>query len=377
MITTWTTLLITGLRGNGKTLKAVGMMDRFIKAGTPVFACNFNALTLPGVQFLEDARDWLSLPPGSVLFVDEAQRYWRSRRSGEPPPDVIAMETQRHDAVRIVMLTQQPSFLDKHVRGLVDAHEHMIRRSGLQLSQVYTWERCKEDPEGSTTQDLAEKSIYNFESEYFGTYKSADEHNITRKIPKRLKLIAAATVVVLGIFWWAMHNIGGKDETAPITESRPAASAPAAAPGRSRDDRFQYRTAMDYVAAMTPRIEAMPWTAPAFDGREVKSDPRVWCVVAGPGLDANAVQQPKSCSCKTEQGTTYAMRFEQCEAVATIGEAYNPFREPERERLQQTADRGAGASPALTGPAGAAVAATGAGSEADQQADYGGFRSGG
>lgn len=369
MITTWTTLLITGLRGNGKTLRAVGMMAKFIKAGIPVFACNFTDLTLPGVQFLDDANDWQSLPPGSVLFVDEAQRFWRSRRAGDPPPAVIAMETQRHDAVRIVLLTQQPTFLDKHVRSLVDTHEHLIRRAGLPMSQLYAWERCKDEPENPANVELAEKSLYTFEKEFFGTYRSAEEHHIKKKIPARAKLIAAAVVGVGLLFWLGVGKVKPKEsEAVPAVSSAADTTGKADSPSRNLGRRrVEYKTAQEYVKVFHPRIDAMPWTAPGFDGREVASDPRVFCSSAAPGLNADGDHVKASCHCLTEQGTRYGMPDDQCRVLAEIGEAYNPFRKPQRDQQRQTAVQG---HPAAM-DANASAPLPGSVIEGDQMTGYG------
>lgn len=324
MNTTWTTLLLTGLRGNGKTLKAVSMMDDFIQAGVPVFASNFKGLTLPGVQFLDDPKEWQSLPPGSVLFVDEAQRYWRSRRSGEPSPEVIAMETQRHDGVRIVLLTQQPTFLDKHVRGLVDSHLHLVRRSGLQASQVYNWERCKDEPETPANLDLADAAIWPFPIKYFGTYESAEVHTIKRKFPMRLKLIAVAALVVVALGAYAYHIIvSDKAEAAAVAGSSAAGDAPAADSATRARRGASYATPEAYLVAHQAMVPAFPGSAPVFHDRKVKSEPELFCMSSG--TDGNS-----SCGCMTEQGTRYHLDKAECQYMARHGAPYNPYKAPER-----------------------------------------------
>jgi hypothetical protein len=50
------------------------------------------------------------------------------------------METSRHDAVLFVVLTQQPIYLDKHLRGLVIRHEHLFRRMNAAVVFFYLWE---------------------------------------------------------------------------------------------------------------------------------------------------------------------------------------------------------------------------------------------
>jgi hypothetical protein len=320
MITTWTTLLLTGLRGNGKTLHAVQMMDEFIKAGHPVYACNFEELTLPGVQFLDDPHGWRDLPAGSVLFVDEAQRFWRSRRSGDPPESITAMETQRHDGVRMVLLTQQPTYLDKHLRGLVDVHRHLVRRAGLPASQVYEWERCKDEHvDKAENVDLAEKSIFTFPKEYYGTYKSAEVHTVKPKVPMRLKMIVAAALAVVGLFWYAIGSVRGEDAPAPATGIEASAGVSAAgdtsAEPRSGRGRKAPLTREQYIAQMVPRIPGAPWSAPVYDDFNDVTEPvEVACMIG------------TTCRCITTQGTRYSMDQTQCRAIVRNGGMFNPYK---------------------------------------------------
>lgn len=320
-LTTWTSFLLTGLRGNGKTLKAVSMMDEFIRAGVPVFACNFNGLTLPGVQTLDDPHEWETLPPGSVLFVDEAQRFFRSRRSGDPPPALIAMETQRHLGIRIVFLTQQPTYLDKHLRGLIDVHMHLVRRAGLQASQVYTWERCKDEHvDNNENVEIAEKGIWAFPSEYFGMYASAEIHTVKPKLPMRLKLMGAAAVLVAGLFWFGIGKVKGDadkptDGGAETEQADGAAAVPAAGGTPAGRRRREPLTRLEYMAQMVPRIPGAPWSAPVYDDFNDVSEPaEVACMIGS------------TCRCITTQGTSYSMEQGLCRQIVASGGMFNPYK---------------------------------------------------
>ena len=335
--TTWTTFLLTGLRGNGKTLKAVSMMSEFIDAGVPVFACNFTNLTLPGIQQLDDPHAWRELPPGSVLFVDEAQRFWRSRRSGEPPQSILDMETQRHDGIRMVILTQQPTYLDKHLRGLVDVHQHLVRRAGLEASQVYEWERCRDDVNETASYDSAEKTIWPFATKFYGTYGQEIVHTVKRKIPMRLKLLLAAVPVIAFLAWFAFHKVANISDTGIIEKAEPVADVSAAgdtpAAGRRRKEPL---TRQEYLEQMVPRIAGAPWSAPVYDdSNSVEEQPEVYCMIGS------------KCRCITQQGTAYSFdsarptRHEaMCRDVVNNGGIYNPFRQRSNER-----DRGVGGGP--------------------------------
>jgi hypothetical protein len=362
MITTWTTLLLTGLRGNGKTLMAVEMMDQFIKAGVPVFASNFNELTLPGVQFLDDPNHWRELPPGSVLFVDEAQRFWRSRRSGDPPQAIIEMETQRHDAVRIVLLTQQPTYLDKHLRGLVDVHRHLVRRAGLEASQLYEWERIREEWDTPAAKDEAEASIFAFPKQYYGTYKSADEHTIKRKLPMRAKLILAAIPLIAGLMWYSMQKVKpGDAQAAPVTADAVSAdvSAVGDTPADPRRRRSEPLSPLQYLERMQARIPGAPWSAPIFDEvNEPQEAPEVYCMIG------------RVCHCLTEQGTRYPMAQLQCRNIVHNGGIWNPFKRKRQDEMRAPATGVQGATPAAM-DARASAPSSGTVLEAPQVSGYG------
>lgn len=103
--------LLTGLPGSGKSLRMVQRIVELIEQGTPVYVCNLAGINVPGVIPWDDPTKWNDLPAGSVLFVDEAQQFFRARRGGDPPSYISSMETIRHWGVRLVLATQQPNYL--------------------------------------------------------------------------------------------------------------------------------------------------------------------------------------------------------------------------------------------------------------------------
>src|SRR4249919_828308 len=117
--------LLTGLPGSGKTQRMVKFLKEAHERGELLFVSNLNGLKLPH-SVCTNPRDWRSLPAGSILVVDEAQEFFRTRRGGEAPEYITAMERIRHHGVRLVLATQQPDYLDAHLRGLVGLHEHLV-----------------------------------------------------------------------------------------------------------------------------------------------------------------------------------------------------------------------------------------------------------
>lgn len=365
-------MLITGLRGNGKTLKAVGMMHAFVAQGVMVFASNFNGLNVPGVEDFADPRDWESLPPGSVLFVDEAQRFWRARAgASKVPAELTAMETQRHLGIRIVCLTQQPTFLDKHLRSLVDVHTHLVRRAGLPASQTYTWERCKDEPENPSVIELADAGLYQFETKYYGTYQSAEQHYIKPKMPMRLKLMIAALGIAVAGFAWAVSSLRS-DAPALAGEVQEETGAAEGAPVSSARSRRAPMTATELVMAMQPRLEGAPWSAPIFDdANELQPAPELVCAIGHAGEDALGEWQEESCSCITTQGTRYYVKAATCRRLVETGGMLNPY------KPAPVAGGAGGAPPAVEGaPAPAVDVDAGVGDASNLQQPYGAFRPG-
>lgn len=368
--------LITGLIGSGKTLRAVWYIDQEVKAGRAVYVCNLDGINIPGVIPFEDPRQWQDLPPGSLLVVDEAQRFWRARRSGEVPPELQAAETSRHDAVAMLILTQQPGYLDKHLRGLVTRHEHLYRRMGAQASQLYVWERCVEDPNSASEKDGADQSLFVYPKHLFGKYKSAEVHTTKFRLGTRAKLIVLALVVAASLVGTVVYR---HTRGTPASSSSAAAVAPDAAAGDARAGNGAAAASAvpgvgDYGARFTPRDPMAPWTAPAYDNRGVVAEPRVFCMAVGHNGQ-------EGCSCYTEQVTRYPMDLQQCLVLARDGERYNPYRKAggDAPGTRQGASPGLegvqGATPAVEGAAAPAVAVVGIGTPGEDPKPHGTFRS--
>jgi hypothetical protein len=321
--------LITGLIGSGKTLRAVDLIDQEVKRGRAVYVCNINGLTMPGVIPFDDPKQWQDLPAGSLLVVDEAQRFWRSRRSAEVPPELQAMETSRHDAVSFVVLTQQPTYLDKHLRGLVTRHEHLFRRMNAAAASLYSWERCHDEPMCPSSKDGADESIYTYPKRLYGAYKSAEQHTVKLKIGLRMKLVAVAVVLILSIVGWIGWDLKKRISG---TKAAPIAGAPPQA--ETRNGPAPYDDADSYGQQQVPRLSSQPWSAPIYDGRKVQAKPIVMCM-----------STRSDCMCMTEQGTRYQLdssadkHDELCRSMARTGATYNPYKEPDRQERQRANDR--------------------------------------
>lgn len=355
--------LITGLIGSGKTLRAVQYIDKEVKSGRAVYVCNINGLNIPGVIPFDNPKDWQDLPPGSLLVVDEAQRYWRSRRSADVPPELQAMETSRHDAVSFLLLTQQPTYLDKHLRGLVTRHEHLYRRMGLPSSQLFAWDRCVDDPQSPTDKEGADQSIFVYPKELFGKYQSAEQHTVKPRLGMRGKLIIVAFVVVGLAIAYIVKGVTSDTKT-PIATSTASVGAGFLPAAGNRTPQGSVSTE-DYLLRMVPRLQGAQWSAPIFDDRKAQADPQLFCMASGAGVDSLGKHKSSSCTCYTEQSTRVELEAFRCELIARNGPPYNPYKRDENRnrnrnesRRQQDRPRGV-----ATAPAGAAIPGT--------DADYG------
>ena len=108
--------------------------------------------------------------------------------------------------------------------------------------------------------------------------------------------------------------------TRTLLHHKSGASEPARS---SSGGRVAMRTGTDYIAAITPMVQDVPWSTPAYMDRPVVSDPHLYCM-----------STDNSCRCVTDQGTKpiVADRDDVCREIARWGEPYNPFKAPASRR---------------------------------------------
>lgn len=363
---------ITGKPGNGKTCFMVKrIMAEAAKAERPLWASGIDGLQ-PGLcNTFKDPREWNAVKPGetctchdtensdacgahvipngSLIFIDEAWKWFGHLQNASrqtTPPHVLELAEHRHRGIDFVWTYQQPAQIYPFARGLMAEHQHLVRKYGTQYCDSYVWQELCEDVKSSPNREAAQRSTVRIPSEVFDKFKSAEVHTIKRKLPAKLLALPVVLLLAVASIAFAVNRLKPDAMKESITgkEADAASAAPASSAGAERKG-FRYASAMEYAQAMTPRIESMPWTAPAFDGRSVVSEPRVFCSYAGAGLDANGTHLGESCHCRTEQGTLYRMDETACRNLARNGEGYNPFRQPQQE--PERVVTGAGQRPAV------------------------------
>lgn len=319
-------VLLTGVPGSGKTLRMMQYLEQALAEGRPCYVCNIDGVNMPGVIPWDDPHRWQELPPRAVLFVDEAQRFFRARRGTvDPPESITAMETIRHDGVCIVMTTQQPTYLDKHIRGLIGHHEHLVEVIPNKAANVYTFRSCREEVTPAALAD-AEFELWRHPKHLYGAYRSAEVHTKKTRIPRRFVVLGVAGCVVVAMLAYAFWPRDSAGTAAEAAQAAPAAGPPldGGVPPRDRP-----LTAAEYAARFLPRFNTMPISAPAYDEREVVAHPRIMCMASMPGLTADGTFRDATCTCLTEQGTRYELSVAECRTVARYGAPYDPYRAPE------------------------------------------------
>lgn len=331
--------LITGVPGSGKTLYLLQLVEKLrVDTGRPVFHQHASGpggipdLSLPWEPL--EGREWFNVPDGSVVVLDEAQHVFPNRKPGSQVPDRVRhLETHRHRGFDLYLVSQRPGLVDSHVRALVGKHTHVERVFGQPRAKLLEWESRLGDPNSNSDRELGTQTRWEYPTDIYGWYKSAEVHTVKEAKPWKKIILAygalAAAPLLLGVGIWSIYSrYAHKGEAAAqqIAES-PERSNPAQslAPGRDSS-----------VPDLSPTVPGVPWTAP-FYGQylKVRSVPRLTgcmhLVIDG---------KPDVCRCSTQQGTDAGLTVAQCLDVVKTG-SFDPMagdvnvREENIRRLEQ------------------------------------------
>jgi hypothetical protein len=322
----------------------------------------------------KDATGDYLIPDGSLIFVDEAWKWFghlHNATGQKTPPYVLELAEHGHRGLDFVFTTQGPGQLYPFLRTLIADHTHVVRAMGMQAANLYTWSELNEDVKSRSMRDLALKQLWAYPKDLFDRYKSASVHTVKRKIPMKVLLLPAFVIAAAASAWFAFQMLKPDAPGQKADIEGPSADLSAPAPADPEKPR-EPLTAQQWLERFQPRFSEMPASAPAWDEREVVSEPRVFCAISGPGETATGYASESRCTCLTEQGTRHAMPRASCVALVNAGGTYDPFKAPEKERGGE--QRVQGRSPAaMTAPAVAPVSAGAAGAGL-QPPDYGAMR---
>jgi zona occludens toxin len=311
--------LLTATPGGGKTALAVQILQEAAAKGRPIFQLGIPELKLPYIP-TPPVKEWTEMridpddpdenelpyftfPENALIVLDEAQRIFRVRAaSSAVPAHVQAFETVRHTGVTFLLMTQNPTFLDSHIRKLVGKHIH-LRDAGLLGRWYYEWPECG-NVDNFATAPIKKK--WALPKESFGLYKSASLH-IKRKysVPPVLAVFLACVLIAIVCAWYVSKRIGSvtnPEAKAPAVEA--VKGVPAPPPVAFGEPKASGPVdGATYLASFVPVAPGRPESAPAYDGlRQVRNMPRV----------VGGACNKRGCKCYNQQGRDAGLDDKQC-----------------------------------------------------------------
>lgn len=319
--------LITGTPGAGKTsntlwdfLNNVDFLDR------PKFATLIPNFDYDNHDVTEldssDLENWRNLPSGSLIFVDEADRFFPSGNGKNPPEWIREMARHRHYGIDFIIITQMPSMINDFLHGLIEAHIHYHRVRGNDYTTRYRWEFLQKNPYTKTNKALGLPEKVTVNPEVFKLYRSTELNTRRKEFPWHAVIkifLLCSSLLLAGIFcYWFLYARHLTDDEPITTLDKSAVPAPAAMPLSADTVSVQPSaiegalTSKDFVASNP----VLPWTAPAYADLARPTDfPRIAMCVSFPATDSDNVNpryRSGGCRCFTQQYTPVDVSSVQC-----------------------------------------------------------------
>lgn len=343
----------TGKPGHGKTLNTLREVDQKAHAeGRTVYFHNINGLQpeqLKASWFkFDDPEKWFELPNDAIIVVDEAQGWFGSRDPrARPPEHITRFETMRHNGHEVHLVTQDPRYLDVHLRRLCNGHVHYWRVFKSQQLLRFESEAVIEKVEVKTSFKDADKKTLRLDKKYFGVYTSTNAaHHFQAKLPTKFLL---AMLVIFGAAFMvyrvyeryeqgqqatlaASAEALAETQTGMVEQVKTSVGALINPVGESAGK--QALSTDQYLALRTPRVPDVPSSAPIYDElTKPQSYPRLSCVMSSDPnyIDRNAkryrvvkaAEKAFICECFTQQGTWHKTSFAYCKNTVERG-AFDP-----------------------------------------------------
>jgi hypothetical protein len=347
-------VLRTGLQGHSKTLNTIKELDQRSKeTGRPVYFHNVRGLKVEKLDGtwvpFDHPKTWYELPHNSLIVIDEAQGFFPVRSPTSAVPRYASeLETMRHKGFELHCITQDPSFIDHHMRKLCNSHIHYNRPNKGKVISRWEFER----PISVNTKSeyaQGECKLIRLDPKIFDKYESSQAEHHFRWKPPRALFVLVGCAVLLGFAAWALSDRFMPQE-APLEASEPVEQGGDASvssmPASNRG-----LTAQEYQDQRTPRIADIPSSAPVYDElTKPQSFPKPSCVST---RDINLIERMRGkmqakfhnnvltgCRCNTQQGTRMDVSFEHC--IALVENGYFDDTKPDRPAsdLGQRTDAG-------------------------------------
>lgn len=321
----------------------------------------------------DEPDKWFDLPDGSVIVIDEAQGTFGTdvRTRVEK---VTRFEKHRHQGLDIHLITQHPSLICLPVRKLCGKHVNFIRPYGRTKGVFrHEYEMCVDSPEKRVNFKMAQESKIEFDSHYFGLYKSSTIHTHKKIKPSYLKtiplMIALIVIVVLimgllGYFMFKKYRSQVSDSEHVATADLPLGAVPSASsPGLSQGAQAalpKVDSAKSYLEDYKPRVGDVLGSAPRYDTLTKPRDfPRPTCLASTDlRLTSTAKErgvpvgefngQLTACQCYTQQSTRMKTSLEFCMDIVRNGY----FDDSQQERAYANTGARAASSQPVQQPAG-------------------------
>lgn len=240
--------LKTGVIGAGKTLSAVAEIaklqarwEKHENEWREVFAFGVRDLALPhkplqaypvggkpgdpipydelGQPTCDIVPMWETVPPGSIVIIDEAHRAFPPAGSGRPASHIAWLDMSRQAGIDIILITQHPRKLHIYARTSVNKHQHYRRAFGGSRSIVYEWDECSL----TLSYKTATKGLFNYPADAYKYYKSAQEHTkISFAVPAWVVVPIAGILIGIVALPKAYSALSGAATGKGITEAAPA-----------------------------------------------------------------------------------------------------------------------------------------------------------
>ena len=355
----------TGKPGHGKTLNTIREVDQKAHAeGRTVYYHNINGLKPEQLQAawfsFEDPEKWFELPADSIIVVDEAQGWFGARDPRARPPEHISrFETMRHNGHEVHLVTQDPRYIDVHLRRLCNGHIHYWRVFKSQQLLRFESEAVIEKVETKTSFKDADKKSLRLDKKYFAVYTSSNaQHHFQTKLPTKF-ILAMMVIVGAGILVYRAYDRYAAEQVKTQQADPAEASASMVDQVKSTVGSFikpmgqpnasdSPQSPAQYLDQRAPRIPQIPASAPIYDQlTQPVAHPRLYCMSStDPNTYAREFNRmasavvngkPTVCQCYTQQGTRVNTDFLFCSNVVENGyfDPSIPDRSQQHAQMQQ------------------------------------------
>lgn len=252
-------ILITAPLGTGKTLKTIELIFEYLNQGREVYT-NIIGLKITGVRTIEstpnDPFDWRDLPPESVLVYDEAHEhpafaerdllknlkneYYEDRlKAIQKMPNIsdtkrkslyaevekeyskfikdrkeqildigLTMSMHRHFGQEVVLITQNPTKLNKDTLSNVTIHYVMRRKFGFEAANIWTFGEAMTTWGKSVADSALVKTYWKFPKHLYKFYVSSEKHNVKKYFPKKYFAYACIPLLIFGLGYSKARETG-------------------------------------------------------------------------------------------------------------------------------------------------------------------------